>query len=84
MSTAEHDIASFTNFAMQKIGAGHRDLTIDQLFDQWRIENPSDEQFADNVAAIRASIDDFKAGDRGTIAGEHSAELRRTFRTLGQ
>jgi hypothetical protein len=81
MSTAKQDVASFTNFAMAKIGAGGSQLTIDELFDQWRVENPSDEQYAENVAAIRASIEDFKAGERGTIAGEHSAELRQTFRS---
>lgn len=81
MSTAERDIASFTNFAMAKIGAGESDLTIDELFDQWRIDNPSDEQYAENVAAIRASIEDFKSGERGTLAGEHSAELRQSFRS---
>lgn len=46
-------------------------LTIDELFDRWRIENPSDEQYAENVAAIRASIADYQAGERGTVAGAH-------------
>jgi hypothetical protein len=84
MSTAEQDIASFTSFALQKIEAGQSDLTIDELFDRWRIENPSDEQYSENVAAIQASIHDFKSGERGTIAGEHSAQLRRNFGTPDQ
>jgi hypothetical protein len=46
------------------------------IFDQWRAENPSDDQYAENVAAIRASIQDLKNGERGTIAREHSAQLR--------
>ena len=52
MSTTEHDIASFNNFALRKIESGESDLTIDELFDQWRIESPSDELYAENVAAI--------------------------------
>lgn len=84
MSTTEHDIASFTNFALQKIESGESDITIDELFDKWRIENPSDELYAENVAAIQASIDDFKTGERGTLAGEHSAQLRREFGAPGQ
>jgi hypothetical protein len=28
---------------------------------------------------VQASIEDFKNGERGTIAGEHSAQLRREF-----
>jgi hypothetical protein len=63
---------------MQKIESGQSDLTIDELFDQWRVENPSDELYAENVAEVRASIQDFKAGKRGTIVGEHSRQLRRT------
>jgi hypothetical protein len=77
MSTAEQDIAAFTNFALQRIESGDRDPTIDELFDQWRIENPTNYEYAENVAAVRASIADFRAGERGTIADEHLAQLRR-------
>ncbi|MBX9787339.1 MAG: hypothetical protein K2Y37_00355 [Pirellulales bacterium] len=52
---------------------------MDELFDQWRCENPSESHFAENVSAIAASIEDFRRGERGTIAGEHSEELRRQF-----
>ena len=52
---------------------------LDELFDLWRHENPSAELYSENVAAIAASIEDFKRGERGTPAGEHSAELRREF-----
>jgi hypothetical protein len=84
MSTAEQDIANFANFALQKIESGQRDATIDELFDQWRLENPSADQYAENVAAIQVSINDFKAGERGTAAGEHSAELRDRYRATGR
>ena len=79
MATAEQELASFTRYARQKIDSGQRDLSIDELFDQWRAENPSDEQYAENVAAIQASIQDFKNGERGTIAGEHSAQLQQSL-----
>jgi hypothetical protein len=77
MTTAAQELASFTIYAQQRIDSGERDLSLDELFDQWRAENPSNELYAENVAAIQASIDDFKNGQRGTIAGEHSAQLRR-------
>lgn len=77
MSTAEQDLNRFTRYARERIEAGQDDLSIDELFDQWRAENPSNEQFAENVAAVRTSIEDFKAGDRGTAVGEHSTHLRR-------
>ena len=79
MTTTEQDLASFSSFVRQRIESGLRDVTIDELFDQWRVENPSDELYAENVAAIHASIQDFKSGERGTVAGEHSAQLRGEF-----
>lgn len=69
MATIEQDLDRFTKYARQQIRTGKGDLSIDELFDQWRAENPSDEQYAENVAAIQASLEDFKNGERGTIAG---------------
>jgi hypothetical protein len=79
MSSTEHDLTSFSNFARHAIASGQIDLSIDELFDQWRVENPSDVLYTENVAAIRASLNDFKSGERGTAAGEHSSQLRREF-----
>jgi hypothetical protein len=79
MTTIEQDLNRFTNYARQKIESGQSNLSIDELFDQWRVENPSDEQYVENVAAIVASVQDFKNGERGSLAGEHSAQIRREF-----
>ena len=84
MTTAEQELNSFTSFARQRIEAAVRDLSIDELFDQWRAENPSDVSYAENVAAINASIQDFKNGERGSIAGQHSMQLRRDFGLAGE
>jgi hypothetical protein len=80
MSTAEQDLSSFTSFAFQRISAGASNVSIEELFDQWRAENPSAELLAENIAAVRASVADFQSGERGTLAGEHSAHLRREFK----
>jgi hypothetical protein len=77
--TTEQDIVSFTNFALEKVGVGAGELTIDELFDAWRIEHPLSEEYAENVAAVRASIEDFKAGERGRPAGETSLRLRQSL-----
>jgi hypothetical protein len=79
MSSIEQDIADFTQFALQRIESGGRDMSIDELFDQWRLENPLDAEYVENLAAVRESIRDYQSGERGTIAGEHSAKLRRDF-----
>ncbi|HEX4141908.1 MAG TPA: hypothetical protein VHY91_00020 [Pirellulales bacterium] len=77
--TAQQELARFSQFVQHRLSDGAGDASLDELFDPWRHENPSDEHYSQNVAAIAASIDDFKRGDRGSIAGEHSAQLRRQF-----
>ena len=79
MATAEQELErlrglSSTGLAREK---AKRAWTSCSTFGVMKI--PSDELYAENVAAIAASIEDFKRGDRGTIAGEHSAQLRRQF-----
>jgi hypothetical protein len=76
MATTEQDLASFTQFAKQRLGTGDADLSLEELFDLWRFENPSDEDYAGNSAAIAGAIADFKNGDRGRPAGQLSRELR--------
>jgi len=79
MRAVKQDLDHFINYARQQIESSQKNLSIDELFDQWRAQYPSDDQLAENVAAIQASINDFNKGERGTIAGEDSAHLRRRF-----
>ena len=80
MATTEQELDSFTQFAKQRLSSsGDAELSLDELFDLWRAENPADEQYAEDVVAVRAAIKDFKNGDRGTPAREHSDQLRREF-----
>ena len=84
MPTIEQELDDFTRFAREQLEKGGVDCSIDELFDLWRAKNPSDELYAENVAAIRASLRDYNEGERGTIAGEHSDELRREFNLADQ
>ena len=79
MATTEQELESFTQFVQHRIGGSTGELSLDQLFDLWRIENPSESIYSEDVAAIAASIDDFKNGERGACAGEHSEQLRSEF-----
>lgn len=83
MATTEQDLQSFTDFAQQRLSSGEN-LNLDELFDLWRIENPSAHLHAENVDAINFAIRDLKNGDRGTPAGEHSDHLRREFNIESQ
>jgi hypothetical protein len=77
MSTTEQELESFTQFAKARLRGGEPGPSLDELFDLWRIENPSDTDYAENVAAIAGAINDFRRGDRGRPAGELSRELRK-------
>ncbi len=79
MATVEQQLEQFNRFVQLQLASGKIDASLDELFDFWRRENPSEELNAENLAAVAASIEDFKRGERGTIAGSHSAELRREF-----
>jgi len=81
MSTVENDLREFAAFVRDRISSGKTDdLGLAELFDLWMLQNPTDSQYAANVAAINASINDLLTGERGTPAGEHSRELRRKYR----
>jgi hypothetical protein len=45
---------------------------MDELYDLWQRQNPDPDACAENVAAVNAAIQDYKAGDRGRPAGELS------------
>ena len=83
MTTAEQDIDSFTQFARERLRGGGSDVSIDELFDLWRIENPSDDETSENVAAINAALDDFRNGDRGrsrrSVRGLTPSDSPRSF-----
>jgi len=79
VATTAQELESFTQFVKQRMDGEKAEPSLDELFDLWRMENPSDAIYAENVAAIAGAIDDFKSGDRGRPAGELSRELREEF-----
>ena len=82
MATAEDDLHQFNDFVQQRLSAADRpNVTLVELMEEWQLEHPTDEQHAENVAAVQAAIEDFKNGDRGRPAGELTRELRNSLRT---
>ncbi len=67
MAKAEDELKHFTAFVYQRIASGSAsDLGLSELFDLWMLDNPTEADFAGDVAAINASINDFMKGQRGT------------------
>jgi len=79
MASTEQELESFTSYAKERIEEGTANISIDELFDLWRAENPSDITHAEDVSAVAGAIEDFKNGDRGRPAGQLSQELRQQF-----
>jgi hypothetical protein len=78
MATTEDDLKDFNQFVHTQM-QNNAELQLPELFDLWMLQNATADDYAENVAAINASISDYLSGDRGTPAGEHSRELRREF-----
>ena len=79
MATTAQELEGFVQFAKSQLAAAEIEPSLDELFDLWRIENPADADYAENVAALAEAIKDYEAGDRGRPAGELSDELRKTL-----
>lgn len=72
MTTLRQEIESFTTFAQAKIAQG-TNVSIDELYDQWREGHPSTE----DELAIRASLRDLANGETGRPFEEFAAEFRQ-------
>jgi hypothetical protein len=75
MSTQEQ-IDSFHRFATERIRGGS-DLSMDELYDLWRLEHPTPDELDENVRAVQAALDDFENGDRGMPLEEAIREIRK-------
>jgi hypothetical protein len=77
MATATQELQSFYQFAEQRLRNGGSDLTLDDLFGEWRACNPMTEELQTNVLAVRAALRDLDAGEKGQPIEEFLAEFER-------
>lgn len=73
------ELERFRDFIAQQLAKGQADLSPEQCLDIWRVTHPSGDQATEDVVAVYASIDDFKHGERGRLAGQTTRELREAF-----
>ena len=78
--TTKQQLDEFYRFATDRVGRTGTDLTIDELFHDWRSHHPTNEELNASTAAVNAAYADFLAGDRGEPARE---SLRQSCRELG-
>jgi len=79
MSKTRDELHQFVAFARKWLDGEGAELSLDELFDLWRSENPADFDYTEDVIAVKAALHDLQNGDRGTPAGEHSDVLRSEF-----
>jgi predicted transcriptional regulator len=70
------DLRAFRDFVDSQLGNGGSSLTPEECLDLWIIQNSSDEEREESLAAIRQGLEDMYAG-RTRSAREAIVELRR-------
>lgn len=65
MTTTAQELESFAQFAKTRLATAELKPSLDELFDPWRMENPSEADYAENLAATEEAIQDYEGGDWG-------------------
>ena len=76
MSITKEELDRFHEFAVSLVSGAGSDVTWLQLFELWRLQNPSVAEHEENVAAIRESLDAMDAGRMRPFAA-FDAEFRQ-------
>jgi hypothetical protein len=76
MSVTKTELDRFHDFAVSLVSGAESDVTWLQLFELWRMENPSVAEYREDVAAIQESLEAMEAGQMRPLA-DFDAEFRR-------
>jgi len=79
VSADTSELARFHQFILEKLANGASRLSPEDALDQWRSENPSIEDLAESVEAVKKALTDMQGGDTGRPADEVIANLRRRY-----
>ena len=64
------ELTEFHQFVSQKLASGGQALSPEEALDKWRAAHPPAEVIADDIAAVRETLDDLAAGDVGASVEE--------------
>ena len=62
MRVTMEELDRFHDFASSLVSGHESDITWPQLFEAWRLHNPSAAEYEESVAAIQESLDSMHAG----------------------
>jgi hypothetical protein len=77
MSDVQKDLEGFYQFANSQIVVGTSSRSLSELFDEWRSQQLTSQELAENALAVKASLRDIEAGE----AGREFEAFSREFRT---
>jgi len=81
MIQTSYQIEHFRDFALARLSSTEQHLTIDELYDEWRLLNPDTSQMANDTIAVAASLHDYQSG----VLGKNGAEIIQMLKSqLGQ
>lgn len=70
MALIQEQRNEFREFALARINSAKVSLTLDELYDEWRLNTPDPYQLANDAKAVAASLTDYRNGVEGKPASE--------------
>ena len=71
------ELRDFHLYLGEKLAAGEVAVSPEEALDQWRLIHRSEQDFADDVVAVREALDDMANGDVGKESADFDQEFRR-------
>ena len=76
MTQIADQIDQFRAFALAYLNSETKEMTIDELYDEWRLLNPDPVQMDNDKNAVAASLRDYRNGVSGKPAAEVLGRLK--------
>jgi hypothetical protein len=79
MAVTQSDLHQFQEFAKVVITQSGEHLTLDELWDRWRLNCPFEQEENENILAAKAAVRDMENGDLGIPVEQHLEEVRKKY-----
>jgi uncharacterized protein YcaQ len=79
MPATLEELTKFHDFAAKRLASNESELTMQQLLDLWRMDNPDTEELRESVSSLKEVLQAWDQGDRGIPYEVHIRELKAQF-----
>jgi hypothetical protein len=77
MAATTEQLHNFYQFVEQRLRENQCEQTLDDLYAEWRAQNPTPEELETDVRAVRAALRDMDGGETGRPIEDFAAEFRQ-------